>query len=214
MRVNLSAGVIALLVAAHPVSAAIVTTEEFHAAQSQSAALLLVPRLEDGVSRSTVLLEAALFNVVRHNLDADIPAGSVALVPKSRKNRERPLLQFGSAALSQGAIYAHSMVGLFDLLHSDAWRGLGQEEWSTEATGLSREQTLAQLGGLAQSDVAISLYSILAATAFAASPFYLALGSLAAETLLAVPGEATQPFALFVAAAIAGVVLMGSRRGR
>jgi hypothetical protein len=106
------------------------------------------------------------------------------------------------------------MVGLFDLLHDDAWLRFTQEEWSTEEAGLSGEPTPAQLGGLAPSDVAISLYSILAATAFAASPFYLALGSVAAETLLAVPGEPMQPFALLLAAAIAGVMLVGRRRAR
>lgn len=212
MRIDFLACAISLVVAVQPAGAALVTTEDFHAAQPHGASPLLLPRLPEGESSSTVLLEAALFTVVRHELAAQPPTGSVALVPKSRRPREQALLQFGSAALSQGAVYAHSMVGLFDLLGTDVWRQFALPEWSADEA--ADKQAPASLDAFAHSDVAVSLYSILGATAFAASPFYLALGTLAAETLLAVPAGPMLPLALFLTAGIAGAVLIGRRRGR
>jgi hypothetical protein len=198
-----------------PAGAAIVTMEEFHAAQANTQSpLVLAPRLTDVQPRPTVLLDAALFNVVQHEVAKESFSRNVALVPKGNRSRPRSVLQLGSAAVSQGAVYAHSMVGLFELLGSDAWRDVPPGISAMEEAGVTvqggdvRESAPAGTS----SRLAVSIYTILAATAFAASPFYLALGSMAAESLLAAPVAPMPPFAVFVAAGILGMVLIGKRR--
>lgn len=196
--------------AATPAGAAIVTTEEFHAAPPDAASpLVLAPPIAAAPTRPAVVLDAALFNVVRR----DARTHGLAVVPKAGRARPMSILQLGSAAVSQGAVYAHSMVGLLELLGTHAWRSPAEDFFVPDDAGeIAEAQPAHEAAAAESSEIAVSVYTILGATAFAASPFYLALGSMAVESLLAAPMAPMPPFAWFVAAGIIGVVWMGKRR--